>query len=163
MMQASYRTAVTGWACVLLIFAASASGGPDLDVLVNAASSFSVTIGQQLQMLRSNPSIAVFAEKTIDYAEAETAYFEGLRSALPILSNTTVSEEERSAQVGKLAAALAVTGEGKEKAADIETSKLLARFARDPAVEKARLAFERAQKAEQSFRKEYDAMGLGDQ
>ena len=161
MMQASYRTAVTGWACVFLIFAASASGAPNLDVLVNAASSFSVTIGQQLQMLHSNPPVGVFAEKTIDYAEAESAYFEGLRSALPILSNATVSEEERSAEVGKLAAALAVTGEGQEKAADIETSKLLARFGRDPAVEKARLAFERAQRAEQNFRTEYDALGLG--
>jgi hypothetical protein len=39
-----------------------------LDVLVNAAASFSATIEQQLEMLHSDPSLAGLAEKTIDYA-----------------------------------------------------------------------------------------------
>jgi hypothetical protein len=52
----------------------SAFASATLDVLVNAAASFSATIQQQLEMLQSNPSPAEFAEKTIDYAEAKAAY-----------------------------------------------------------------------------------------
>jgi len=52
-----------------------------LDVLVNAAASFSATIQQQLEMLQSDTSPA---EKTTDYAEAKTAYFMALRVAVPV-------------------------------------------------------------------------------
>ena len=45
--------------------AMSAFASAALDVLVNAASSFSATIQQQLEMLQSNPSPAELAEKTI--------------------------------------------------------------------------------------------------
>jgi hypothetical protein len=38
------------------------------------------TIQQQLETLQSVPSPAELAEKTIDYAEAKTAYFEALRA-----------------------------------------------------------------------------------
>jgi hypothetical protein len=41
-------------------------------VLVNAAASVSATIQQQLETLRSDPSPAELAEKTIDYSEAKT-------------------------------------------------------------------------------------------
>jgi hypothetical protein len=41
-------------------------------------------IQQQLEMLQSDPSPAEFAEKTIDYAEAKTAYFMALRVAVPV-------------------------------------------------------------------------------
>ena len=56
-----------------------------LDVLVNAAASFSATIQQQLEMLQTNPSPAELAEKTIDYAEAKEAYFKALRAEVPEL------------------------------------------------------------------------------
>src|SRR5260370_579749 len=57
----------------------SAFATATLDVLVNAAASFSATIQQQLEMPQSNPSPAGLAEKTIDYAEAKEAYFKALR------------------------------------------------------------------------------------
>jgi hypothetical protein len=63
-----------------LITAALASA--TLDVLVDAAASFSATIRQQLEMLQSNPSRAEIADKTIDYAVAKTAYFKALREAV---------------------------------------------------------------------------------
>jgi len=63
----------------------SAFASATLDVLVNAAASFSATIQQQLEMLQSNPSTAEFAEKTIDYAVAKTAYFKALRAEVPEL------------------------------------------------------------------------------
>ena len=59
--------------------ATSAFASATLDLLVNAAASFSATIQQQLEMLQSDPSPADLAEKTIDYADAKTAYFKALR------------------------------------------------------------------------------------
>jgi len=47
-----------------LTISAFASATPN--VLVNAAASFSATIQQQLEMLKSDPSPAELAEKTID-------------------------------------------------------------------------------------------------
>jgi hypothetical protein len=149
-----------GRAIVFFTLAASTLAGPNLDILVNAAASFSITINQQLQMLRSNPSVAAFAEKTMNYAEAKRSYFEALQAALPILTNAQRDNEERSPEIDKFAAALAVAGEEQEKMADQETSALLLRFARDPRVEKARVEFERAQKVEQAFRKDFDELGL---
>ena len=151
------------WAFAFFSLTVSALAAQNLDVLVNAAASFSVTINQQMQMLHANPSATAFAEKTIDYAEAKAAYFEALRAALPILAKAAAGGEEQSAETHKFAAALAVTEEEQQKIADKETSALFARFSNDPRVEKARAAFERAQKAEQNFRKEYDALGFGEQ
>jgi hypothetical protein len=56
----------------------SAFASATLDLLVNAAASFSATI---------QPSPAELAEKTIDYAEAKEAYFKALRAEIPELMN----------------------------------------------------------------------------
>jgi hypothetical protein len=52
----------------------SAFASATLDVLVNAAASFSTAIQQQLEMLQSNPAPAELAEKMIGYAEAKAAW-----------------------------------------------------------------------------------------
>ena len=148
------------WAFAFFSLAVSALAAQNLDVLLNAAARFSVTITQQLQMLHGKPSIAAFAEKTIDYAEAKAAYFEALRAALPGLAHAQAGEEGQAAEAAKFAAALAVAEEEQQKIADKETSALFARFSKDPRVEKARVAFERAQKAEQNFHKDFDALGF---
>jgi hypothetical protein len=147
------------WVFAFFSLAASALAGPNLDIVVNAATSFSVTINQQLQMLHSNPSVAAFAEKTINYAEAKRAYFEALRAALPALRNAPAGEEERSPEIDKFAAALAVAGEEQVKTADEATLTLFVRFSHDPRIEKAKVEFERAQKAEQNFHKDFDGLG----
>jgi hypothetical protein len=67
-------------AIVFFSLTMAALGSEKLDVLVNAAASFSATIQQQLETLQSDPSPAELAEKTIDYAEAKTAYFNALRA-----------------------------------------------------------------------------------
>jgi hypothetical protein len=70
-------------AIVFFRLTASAFASATFDVLVNAASSFSATIQQQLEMLQSDPSPAELAEKTIDYAEAKEAYFKAKERAGP--------------------------------------------------------------------------------
>jgi hypothetical protein len=75
--------------------ATSAFASATLDVLVNAAASFSTAIQQQLEMLQSNPSPAELAEKTIDYAEAKTAYFMALRAEVPEMMKIAMGREAR--------------------------------------------------------------------
>jgi hypothetical protein len=140
--------------------AAAAFAGEKLDLLVNAASSFSATIQQQLEMLKSNPSPMECAEKTIDYAAAKTAYFKALRDELPEIMKIASGKEERPPELDTFAAAFAVAGEEQEKAADEETLVLLKRFPSNPEVEKARVEFERAQKVEERFHKDFDGVDL---
>jgi hypothetical protein len=131
-----------------------------LDVLVNAAASFSATIQQQLEMLQTNPSPAELAEKTIDYAEAKAAYFEALRAEIPELMKIATGREARPPELDTFAAAFAVAGEKQELVADQETLVLLKRFSHNPEVAKASVEFERAQKAEQRFHRDFDGLGL---
>jgi hypothetical protein len=75
------------------LITAAAPGSEKLDVLVNAAASFSATIQQQLETLQSDPSPAELAEKTVDYAEAKTAYFNALRAELPEFMKIATGKE----------------------------------------------------------------------
>jgi hypothetical protein len=149
------------WALAIFTLATSVLASPNLDLLMNAAASFSVTINQQLQTLHGNPSAAEFAERTLDFAEAKAAYFEALRAALPVLTSSGAGQEEPNPEIGKFAAALAVGDEAQEKEAHNETLAFFARFSPDPRLEKAKAALERAQRAEQSFRKDFARLGLG--
>jgi hypothetical protein len=98
-------------AIVFLGLITSAFASETLDVLVNAAASFSATIQQQLEMLQSDPSPAKIAEKTIDYAEAKAAYFKALREEMPELIKMATGREERPPELDTFAAAFAVAGE----------------------------------------------------
>ena len=136
----------------------SASASATLDMLVNAATSFSATIQQQLETLRGDPSAAELAEKTTYYAEAKTAYFDALREELPELMKIATGKEARPPEVDTFAAAFAVAGEDQEQAADKETLVLLKRFSGNPVIEKAKAEFERAQKVEERFHKDFDGI-----
>jgi hypothetical protein len=136
----------------------SASASATLDMLVNAATSFSATIQQQLETLQSGPSAAELAEKTIDYAESKTAYFNALRAEMPELMKIATGKEARPPELDTFAAASAVAGEDQEQAADKETLVLLKRFSGNPAIEKAKAEFERAQEVEDRFHKDFDGI-----
>ena len=60
-------------------------------------------------------SPAELAEKTIEYAEAKTAYFAALRVAAPELPNIATGKEARPPEVDRFAAAFAVAGEDQER------------------------------------------------
>src|SRR5271165_728228 len=107
-------------------------------------------------MLQSNQSAAELAEKTIDYAVSKTAYFRALRAEVPELMKIATGKEARPPELDTFAAAFAVAGENQEKVADEETLVLLKRFSQNPAVAKARVEFERGQKVEERFHKDFD-------
>src|SRR6202051_3420637 len=92
-------------AVVFLGLITSAFASATLDVLVNAAASFSATIQQQLEMLQSNPSAAELAEKTIDYVEAKEAYLKALRAEVPELLKIATGREARPPELDTFAVA----------------------------------------------------------
>jgi hypothetical protein len=145
-------------AVVFFFLITSAFASATLDALVNAAASFSATIQQQLEMLQNNPSPAEFAEKTIGYAVAKTAYFKALRAEMPELLKIAMGLEARPPKLDRIAAVFAVAGEKLETVADEETIALLKRFSHNPDIEKARMEFERAQKVEQRFHRDFDGL-----
>jgi hypothetical protein len=55
-----------------------------------------------------------------------------------------------------------VAGEKQEMVVDQETLALLKRFSRDPGVAKARAEFEHAQRAEETFHKDFDGRSAAD-
>jgi hypothetical protein len=139
----------------------SAFASETLDTLVNASAGFSTAILQQLavcQARQGHPTPTTLAEKTISYAKAKTAYFTALRDAVPELEDIATGKEARPPELDTFAAAFAVAGENQEKAADEETAALLKRFSGSPNVQKARVEFERAQKAKELFHRDFDGI-----
>jgi hypothetical protein len=133
-----------------------AFAGATLDALVNAAAKFSIAMKQQLEVLASSPSPTEFAGKTIAYAEAKTAYFAAMRSAIPELINIATGREARPPELDNLAEAFSLAGEKQEHLAEAQTLILLKQFLPNPDVEKAREEFESAQKVQESFHKDFD-------
>ena len=137
-------------------------GGATLDTLVNAAGRFSAAIQEQLATVQNGPTPADFAEKTLAYAEAKTAYITTLREEMPELINIATGEEPRPVQLDRFAAAFSIAGERQEKEADKKMLTLLKlkRFSGDPHVEHVRAEFERTQEIEEAFHKDFDGIDL---
>jgi hypothetical protein len=107
-------------------------------------------------------SAIVLAEKTIHYAEAKTAYFKALREEAPEMMRIAMGKAARPPELETFAATFAVADEDQEKVADEETLVLLKRFSRNSDVEKARAEFERAQKVEGRFHKDFHGIDFTD-
>jgi hypothetical protein len=112
---------------------------------------------QQHAAVTSDWSPIEFAQKTIDYAEAKGAYFKALWAEMELMKIAT-GKQPRPPELDTFAAAFAVAGEEQQKAADEETAVLLKRLSRNPDVEKARVGFERAQRVEERFHKDFDGL-----
>jgi hypothetical protein len=111
---------------------------------------------------------AAFAGESLDplvnastsYADAKTKYFKALRDAAPESMKIAMGREARPPELDTMAAAFVVAGEKQETVADEETIALLKRFAGNPDVEKARAEFDRAQRVEESFHRDFDGQLL---
>lgn len=134
----------------------SALADENLNVLVNAASSFTATIAQQLEMLHHNASAREFTKKTIDYSEAKTAYFEALSAAMPEISKNA-TQQDRSPELDTFVAALAIAGGEQTAQADEKTQNRFKEYSPSPQLQQAREEFEHAQKVEDKFHQDYDA------
>ena len=94
----------------------------------------------------------------INCAKAKTAYFNALRAAMPELENIATGKEPRPRELDQFATNFSVAGEKQEQAADEATPFLLKQLSFDPDTEKARAEFERAQKVEEQFQKDFDSL-----
>ena len=156
-----WRILLGVWGLFGVIFfglAAPPFAGATLDALVNAAARFSAAIGQQLVMVQNDPAPAELVEKTVAYAEAKTAYFTALREEMPELINTAARRKLRPLQLENFIVAFSVAGHKQQKAADEKTVTLLKRLSGSADVEKAKAEFERAQKVEETFHKDFDGV-----
>jgi hypothetical protein len=148
-------------ALIFFGLAVSAFASATLDALVNAAASFSSAIQEQLEVVQSDPKPAKFAESTIAYAKAKTAYFHALRVAMPELISVATGKEARPPAVDKFAAAFSVAGEKQAIRTEYETRVLLDRFSWGSLrLQKARAEFENAQKIEQGLRISMESTSL---
>ena len=138
--------------------AAPPSASATLDALVNAAARFSAAIGQQLVMVQNDPAPAEFAEKTVAYEQAKTAYFMALREEMPELINIATRRKLRPLQLENFIIAFAVGGKKQEEPADEKTLVLLLRFSGNRDVKEARAEFERAGEIEEAFHKDFDGV-----
>jgi hypothetical protein len=84
--------------------------------------------------------------------------FQGPAAEVPELMKIATRKEARPPELDTFAAAFAVAGENQEKVADEQTLVLLKRFSRNPDVEKAQVEFERAQKVQERFHKDFDGV-----
>jgi hypothetical protein len=119
---------------VFVALIASVSASESLNALINASAGFAVAIVQQLAVVQGEQSPAVFAEKTVSYARAKTAYFNALRDAVPELMAIATGKEARSPEVDRFAESFSVAGEKQKKAADDGTAVLLKQLSFDPDV-----------------------------
>jgi hypothetical protein len=76
------------------------------------------------------------------------------------LLKIATGRQARPPELDTFAAAFAVAGGKQEMVADQETPALLKRFSRDPGVAKARAEFELAQRAEETFHRDFDGLDL---
>jgi hypothetical protein len=87
--------------------------------------------------------------------QLEMLQLQGLAGGDARMMKIATGREARPPELNTFAAAFAVAGEKQEIVADHETLVLLKRFSRYPDLQKARVEFERAQKAKQRFHRDF--------
>jgi len=111
-------------------------------------------------MVKNDPAPAEFAEKTVAYAEAKTAYFTALREEVPELINIATRRKLQLLQLDNFIVTFSLASEKPQKLAEEKTRVLLEHFSGNPDVDEARAEFERAQKIEETFHKDFNGIGL---
>jgi hypothetical protein len=141
---------------LLVFFSLITSAFARLDDLVAASGNFSIAIQQQLSAIKDH-SPTEFAERTISYAAAKTAYYSALRDAVPELTNIVWGKEARPPALDTMVEIFSVAGEKQEQVADKETADLLQLLSSNPDIQRATSEFENAQKVEKAFKREFGA------
>jgi hypothetical protein len=103
------------WSIAFFTFATSLFAGERLSALVNAAQDFSIAIREQLAAVPSDISATQLTEKMVSYAKAKTAYFNGLRTEMPEMTDIATGREPRPPDLDKFPTSLSVAGEKQKK------------------------------------------------
>jgi hypothetical protein len=130
----------------------------DLQNLVSASNDFEVAMIEHEQVLERNPSAAELAASTLKYASAKERYFVVLRKSVPTLIDMATGRTAKTPEIDKIREIFSGYGEAQEKQLESATVSMLKRHDQDAEVSKAEVEFNRAQKVEDRFHKNFDGL-----
>jgi hypothetical protein len=130
----------------------------DLKDLVSASNDFEVEMIAHGHVLEQNPSATELAASTLKYAKAKERYFVELRKSVPILIDMATGKAPKTPEIDKIREIFSGYGEAQEKRLEAATVSMLKARDQDAEVSKAEVEFNRAQKVEDQFHKDFDGL-----
>jgi hypothetical protein len=95
---------------------------------------------------------------TLKYARAKEHYFVELRKSIPTLIDMATGKTPKTPEVDKIREIFSGYGETQGKQIEAATVWMLKRRDGDPEVSKAEMEFERVQKVEDQFHRDFDGL-----
>jgi hypothetical protein len=130
----------------------------DLQDLVSASNGFEVEMIEHEHVLERNPSATKLAQSTLKYARAKERYFVELRKSVPTIIDMATGKALKTPEVEKIREIFSGYGEAQQKQLEAATASMLKQLGRDPEVSKAEIEFNRVQKVEDQFHKDFDGL-----
>jgi hypothetical protein len=145
-------------ALLLLCLLPSAICARDLQDLVSASNDFEVEMIEHEHVLERNPSASELAASTLKYAKAKERYFVELRKSVPTLIDMATGKAPKTPDLDKIRKIFSGYGEAQEKQLEAATASMLKQRDGDAEVSKAEIEFNRVQKVEGQFHKDFDGL-----
>jgi hypothetical protein len=145
-------------AFLLLCLLPSAIYAGDLHELVSASNDFEVQMIEHEAVLERNPSASELAQSTLKYARAKERYFVELRRSMSTLIDMAIGKAPKTPELGRIREIFSGYGEAQEKQLETATVSMLRERDVDPEVSKAEIEFNRVQKVEDQFHKDFDGI-----
>ena len=130
----------------------------DLQDLVSASNDFEMQMIEHEYVLERNPSGSELAQSTLKYAKAKERYFVELRKSMPTLIDMATGKAPKTLELDKMREIFSGYGEAQEKQLETATVSMLRQRDVDPEVSKAEIEFNRVQKVEDQFHKDFDGL-----
>ena len=109
-------------------------------------------------VLERNPSASELAQSTLRYAKAKERYFVELRKSVPALTDMATGRAPKTMEIDRIREIFSGYGEAQQKQLEAATVSMLKQRDVDPEVSKAELEFNRIQKVEDQFHKDFDGL-----
>jgi hypothetical protein len=145
-------------AFLLLCLLPLAIYGGDLQGLVSASNDFEVEMIEHEHVLERNPPASELAASTLKYAKAKERYFVELRRSVPTLIDMATGKTPKTQEVEKIREIFSGYGEAQQKQLEAATVSMLKQRHGDAEVLKAEIEFNRVQKVEDQFHKDFDGL-----
>jgi hypothetical protein len=143
---------------ILLLSAALSDFRRRLKDLVSASNDFEVDMIEHEQVLERNPSTTELAASTLKYAKAKERYFVELRNSVPTLIDMTTGKTPKTPEVDKIREIFSGYGETQAKQLEAATVSMLKQRDGDAEVLKAEIEFNRVQKVEDQYHRDFDGL-----
>jgi hypothetical protein len=145
-------------ALLLFCLLPSASFAANLQDLVSASNDFEVEMIEHEHVLERNPAATELAASTVKYTKANERYFVELRKSVPTLIDVAAGKAPKTPELDRLLEIFSGYGETQAKQLETATVSMLKQFDGDPEVSKADIEFNRVQKVEDQFHRDFDGL-----